>query len=340
MVSESSVESGGTRATVHLHGLLRCAEDLGISSQGLLQRAGFAPDLEGGFLERVPAARWYAFWELLLDSGFSPLTPFIHPNQRQHFSANVVRYLCQTAPSIEGALALLLEFWELFSDDFALELHLGMHEGLLCVSRPLRSRGERAELLFTFTSVLLWLIEPHLQGAPGAVRLEWCGELPAAFRELFPHVAVSTQAPRDAISMPRALLLQPLPNSDEGMATFFRQEAINLLATLRGHTSVSIQILQLLEELPSDSWTLEAIAERLQISRRTLQRNLMERDQSFRALLDTFRAERARTLVWEMEDDALASALGYAEVRSFRRAFHRWTGMTTRQFRRRTAFNP
>lgn len=293
--------------------------------------------LEGSFLIRVPAARWYAFWELLLDGGVSPLAPFINPHQRHYFSANVVRYLCQTAPSIEDALGWVLEFWELFSDDFSMELHLGVHEGLLCVSRPLRSRGERAELLFTFASVLLWLVEPRLQGKPGAVRVEWCGEVPDDLQTLFPNITITAHAPRDAILFPRSLLLQPLPNSDEGMATFFRQEAINLLASLRGHTSITFQILQILGELPSGEWTLEAIADRLQISRRTLQRNLMERDQSFRGILDDFRAERARALVWEMEDEALAAALGYSEVRSFRRAFHRWTGMTTRQFRRRTA---
>jgi AraC-like DNA-binding protein len=77
------------------------------------------------------------------------------------------------------------------------------------------------------------------------------------------------------------------------------------------------------------------IARELQTSERSLRRGLHELGTSYQELLDEVRKQRA--LEWtrstSMPFDQLASLLGFADVRSFRRAFKRWTGHTPSELR-------
>jgi len=77
------------------------------------------------------------------------------------------------------------------------------------------------------------------------------------------------------------------------------------------------------------------IARELQTSERSLRRGLHELGTSYQELLDDVRKERALewTRTTNMPFDQLASQLGFADVRSFRRAFKRWTGSTPSELR-------
>ena len=79
----------------------------------------------------------------------------------------------------------------------------------------------------------------------------------------------------------------------------------------------------------------EAIAARLHMSKRTLQRRLEEGGVSFQQLLERVRAEKAREL---MGNDRLTLAdvafqLGFSDVSSFSRSFRRWTGVSPGRYR-------
>src|SRR5690606_13027510 len=75
---------------------------------------------------------------------------------------------------------------------------------------------------------------------------------------------------------------------------------------------------------------LPDVAQRLNLGPRTLQRRLAAAGTAWQALVDDVRRERA--LYWVRETDRplaeIADVLGYAESRSFIRAFRRWTGET------------
>jgi AraC-like DNA-binding protein len=76
---------------------------------------------------------------------------------------------------------------------------------------------------------------------------------------------------------------------------------------------------------------LEAVAKRLCVSRRTLQRELRRRGTSHKDVLDEVRRERALALLGESVTVAdIASRLAYSEPSAFFRAFRRWTGTSPR----------
>jgi AraC-like DNA-binding protein len=84
---------------------------------------------------------------------------------------------------------------------------------------------------------------------------------------------------------------------------------------------------------PSIGRTAEAIG----MSIRTLQRRLGESRVSYSRLVEKERFEHALALLADrgVKITEIAFALGYSDVANFTHAFHRWTGLAPREFRRR-----
>ena len=78
------------------------------------------------------------------------------------------------------------------------------------------------------------------------------------------------------------------------------------------------------------------LARQVNLSERTLRRRLQAQSVGFRALRDDARFERAKDLLLNSEDtiSAIAHAVGYADIRTFRRAFMRWSGLSPQAYRR------
>lgn len=88
--------------------------------------------------------------------------------------------------------------------------------------------------------------------------------------------------------------------------------------------------------LPAGGCSIDSIAGDMNISRRTLQRRLKERDTNFQQLLQQVKSNLARKY---LEDKSLsiieiALLLGYGDPSSFSAAFKSWSGLTPTEFRR------
>ncbi len=89
--------------------------------------------------------------------------------------------------------------------------------------------------------------------------------------------------------------------------------------------------------LADGDFAMKAIAPKLGMSPRTLQRRLQLRGTSFQELLDEARKEECMKC---LQSDGgpyaqIATRLGYSNVANFHRAFRRWFGQTPNQMRRR-----
>jgi AraC-like DNA-binding protein len=87
---------------------------------------------------------------------------------------------------------------------------------------------------------------------------------------------------------------------------------------------------------------LAEVAAALNVSERTLRRQLADAGLSFRALLDDSRKSRALDLMagGHRTIAQVAEAVGFAHARAFARAFLRWTGHTPTSVRNRYAAAP
>ncbi len=88
--------------------------------------------------------------------------------------------------------------------------------------------------------------------------------------------------------------------------------------------------------LPTGYPKLGRVASKLGVARRTLQRRLASADTSYTDLVSQTRFQLAAKMLEDCRRpiSSIATAAGFANHSGFSRAFHRWTGMTPRQYRR------
>jgi AraC-like DNA-binding protein len=83
--------------------------------------------------------------------------------------------------------------------------------------------------------------------------------------------------------------------------------------------------------------SMNSMADRLQISRRTLHRKLVESGTSFNRVRDTVLFQKAKRLMADPQNSLqqVADQTGFSELSAFHRAFKRWSGFVPSQYRKR-----
>lgn len=199
---------------------------------------------------------------------------------------------------------------------FPIELMLGFGYRLLC-----HAAGARVPLReVTFAHAAGFPVEPYAElfGAP-----------------------VRFGAPSSALWLSRAQMSTPFAGRDPIARRYLEAHAAQLLAALPAEVPVPPVLAQIREaivvELATSGAELARVARRLAMSTRTVQRRLEELGTGYQDLVDDVRAAMARTLLRDRTRSIIdvAFELGYADLRSFYRAFRRWTGATPAEWRAR-----
>jgi len=89
------------------------------------------------------------------------------------------------------------------------------------------------------------------------------------------------------------------------------------------------------DRLAKGTVNLDTVAAQLNMSSKTLERRLAERDTTFSAVLDDIRSGLAKRYLGDtdLRLDQIAYLTGYSEAAALVRAFKRWSGTTPMQFR-------
>ena len=157
---------------------------------------------------------------------------------------------------------------------------------------------------------------------------------PAAAYKRFVGVTVK----RDelvSLTFSRADAECPSMTANESIWQAFEPDLRRRLASLHDTATVSERVrAALLESLPSGRSSV-LVAERLAMSKRTLQRRLNAAGTSFQELLDATRLELASHYLSKtaLSCTEISFLLGFEDPNSFFRAFHKWTGDTPEHVR-------
>ncbi|MGO2240375.1 MAG: AraC family transcriptional regulator ligand-binding domain-containing protein [Halomonas sp.] len=137
------------------------------------------------------------------------------------------------------------------------------------------------------------------------------------------------------IHYPKSILDQS-PILGNQLSIKLLQETCNqLLGRTKMSSGITGEVYQILLMSPNSFPTMEAVANLLCITTRTLRRKLDAELTSYRAILDDARCTLATEylLVTKMSTEDIAARLGFSDSANFRRAFRRWTGKTPHQVR-------
>lgn len=145
-----------------------------------------------------------------------------------------------------------------------------------------------------------------------------------------------SQGEKPVISFSATDALRPFLTVNEGMWQIFEPELRRRLSQLDITASTAERVRAvLLELLPGNEATIEKTADRLGMSKRTLQRRLEDEGLNFRMLVNTCRENLARHYLSNTSLSAyeIAFLLGFEDPNSFYRAFMSWTGQTPETLR-------
>jgi len=323
--------------------LLAALRDRDIAVQPLLQRFGLPAELTVQEEARIPIAQLAGLAEACAQLAGTPLFGLEVARALPRGAWGVLEFSARTAPNLREALHLAVDHAALIGDRVALELretpetvtlihrHSGVAPGTLGRQLELYTVGCFTHLAAVLTGgaarpVGLSFVSTEPDGAAGGI---WREGLCRAF----PEARVSCGAPVTEVSWKRAAMLSPMVGADPALHAWLVEQAAKESRSRphQGHwgTETVREVLGTLldaGQVPS----LQRVAEALHLSSRTLQRRLADAGTGWHEQVEAARRERAERWVHEgiLSLAEIADRLGYAEVRSFIRAYKRWTGQT------------
>jgi AraC-like DNA-binding protein len=237
-----------------------------------------------------------------------------------------------SAPSLGVALKRWCRHHALLTDDVALALHTEGDAARLVLTAD-RQPGALTE--FCVVSVLrnvlglaCWLVDSRipLQGARFPYPEPAHGD---AYRLLFDGPAEFDQ-PHAALHLDARYLALPIRRDEAAMSQMLQRALPLTVLPYRRDRLLVQRVRQALVSQPLNSHNADDLAAQLNLSARTLHRQLKEEGASLQALKDTVRRDRATELLQRTSRPVkqVALAAGFRNEKSFIRAFKGWTGMS------------
>jgi len=337
---------GSTASVLLLRALVRGASELGISNEQLAQTmnvptATFSESVLADPDGRVPADLLLRLWQYLPSHCTDESFGFWLAERLQAPPLSLATWVISSSPTLGQGFERALRYQRLLHDQARSELFVGPEEiRYRHQIGPPPFRAPSPALEFGFLSFLQ--LARRMTGQPIVPRRMLFRH--AAPRDASRHHAwfgpgLSFSAEVDELVLDRNALALPVLGADPTLARIVEAHAEAALARLPSTSDIAARVrAQIHELLPAGPPSVEAVCQRMHLSRRTLQRQLSAAGTTFGAELDQARHQLSLRFLADPRISLQETAflLGFSEASAFHRAFVRWTGQTPRSFRSRT----
>lgn len=322
-----------------LRNLLDVLERRGADASAVRQAAGLDETTLDDPDSRLDAARSYRAWEAAVAVTGEPDLGLLVAGAQPAGAFDLLEYAFRASPTLGRAFEQLARYRRVVRDD--LDVALAEDGGRATVAFTL---GQPDPLLRQQANYFLfgWLrVAREATGREDLAPLETRVPYPAPASVLGIERAfggpVVYESPDAAFVFAREAMAVGLLRPDTGLLRVLRQRLSRLEPTETSPFAAAVRS-RVEEDLPSGEVTAARVAAEMGLSARTLDRRLAAEGTSFRDVLDGVRRELAEQLLRDprVTTGEIAFQLGYSESTAFHRSFKRWTGLTPREFRRRT----
>ncbi|HLL55796.1 MAG TPA: AraC family transcriptional regulator [Myxococcaceae bacterium] len=309
----------------------------------LLAAAGLSPDAladADAYLPTSAMCRLFAAAERL--TGDDSLGLHLAELVLEVPASDTLGYACRSSPTLGEALRRLTRYHRLIHGAADFRLEANEDTARLVHRRPPGAVTPSRHAVEGILASIFLRVRKHTGPALTLRHVGFAHARPADTSEhdrLFAAPVLFDQ-PFDSLVFDRALLDLPNPHADEALARvldrFLEQTGVCATTPLRFADQVRQRIA---EQLKGQCPPVEAIAARMHMSPRTLQRRLRDEGTTYLELLNDVRRELALRHVQEGRESIseIAFLLGFSEVSTFHRAFKRWCGRTPAEVRRHRA---
>ncbi len=322
--------------------LLRAMQRAGLSSRALTYtRARFdaRPDKTSPLAhpnQRIRAAEWLnAAIEETGDVTFAARTG-LHYRHNGEVSDYIAKYSATLRDAIGNtATFALLEgpvlTWSLCEADEVASLDIEVHDTAILMHHRLLE-------FIVFAGLARMRLLTHTSLAPKEICLPHRMRGPISSYQALAGCSVRFGTGKLAIVISKSALDLPIPTKDANLLAHLVDYAGRLLlecvpskASLESRVEAAV-----VKGLPDQKATFDAVAQQLGMSRRTLQRRLLDEGLCFRTIVNRLRNGIAKSLIKDnIRLAEVAFSLGYSDQSSFTTAFRRWNDMSPSAFRRK-----
>ncbi|HKT00616.1 MAG TPA: AraC family transcriptional regulator ligand-binding domain-containing protein [Rugosimonospora sp.] len=301
----------------------------GADAGQIAREAGLPGWLLGTDGAMVPSTLGTRLWELTEHALGDPLVGLTAVSRHRVGDLDLYDYLFTTAATLREGLRVSADYFYLISTNTQMWVVAETGRDVTFGYRHALAGGRGEELWTQFSIAGFCARASAVTGGPVMpTRVTFRQSPPRSYRgfvEAFGTRRVDFDAPVTTFTLRAADLDRAMPAADPVLAGILRRYAATL------HPGRAVTWFERFRELLAESIeqgrpTLGALALRLAVSVSTLQRRLAEHGTSFRAELEAARQRQVAQArqVGRNNSAEMASALGYADPRSVRRALRRW----------------
>lgn len=343
-IAQREVEPGRV-AALHTRLLLQVVARGGVDVPSLLRDAGATVPEDPGLVSFVPAWAHEALYELAARRLGDPLLSLRMGEAASGDNFDLLAYALRTSDTLWDAASLGKRLHQRFSPHlwFDVERHPSEWRWVVAAQGSLAEGWPRREVEYLLRASLTTLDE--IAGRPTPVIEVRFGHPPGGPVEAYER---SFRAParfsryRTEILFPLEIAEWPSTGRDPVLARLLERQLVELLGSIPSDGQTSSQARAVIEEKLGSGIGERAVAAALGMPVRTLQHRLHLEGTTYSAILDDVRRLRGLSLVTNTRAPAaeISCALGYRDVRSFHRAFRRWTGCSPLAYRKKAGPRP
>lgn len=330
----------GTLAVKFLQSLFDVVQNSCITKEQLLKAAGLELDMAADGNQRISGNQYCDLLklaaELCDDSDIGlHMGEAIKPG---HYG--VLGYACMSSKTFDDTIQRMHRYQSLVSDVGSSQVSQNDDQvkfQFICETSLYPPRQLSEEHLAGVLTFSRWI--SNNKGAPTAVHFQHPAPKYISEHKRIFACPILFDQDETAIYFPAELLDAPLPQADpllsKMMDTYAEQQLIKLPT---GESLMDQAKRALADLLQNGEPNLEKLAARLELSSRSLQRQLKQENLSYQTLLEKIRHQLALSYIHKdhLSLIDIAFLLGFSEQSSFQRAFKRWTGETPGKYRKNT----
>jgi AraC-like DNA-binding protein len=253
-------------------------------------------------------------------------------------SYGMVARAALSSPDLGVALKRWCRYHGLLADDIALRLEVSGTTATIAIAERRDLGGARefclVHVLRNIHGLACWYVDSRIPLLGAAFPFK-APPHAAAYELMFPG-PVSFGTARAEIRFDARYLALPLRRDEKALRQMLQRAVPLMVLQYRRDRLLVQQVRQALAAHPAQTHSAEGLAALLNVSARTLHRQLKEEGASLQALKDEVRCERAKDLLYRsgVPIKQVAQATGFRNEKSFIRAFRGWTGVSPGEFRR------
>ena len=320
----------------YIKAMVNAYERRGLDPTGALRKAQIAPNLLNKPQTRVTALQMEWMSEAAMRELDDEALGWFRRRLPWGSYGMLVR-ASLTAPNLGVALSRWCRHHNLLTDD--IRLQLSTDKGIACVAlHEQHDLGDMREfctvsVLRNALGVACWLTDSRI--ALTQTDLGFAAPAHAdSYRVLFDGPS-RFDAPLSRLCFDQAYLKLPIRRDEAALQSMLQRALLLTVRPYRRDRLLVERVRQVLAEHPEHSRNAADLAAWLNLSPRTLHRQLQEEGASLQQLKDSVRQQRAKALLLRTRKPLkqIADEVGFRNEKSFIRAFRAWTDSTPEAFR-------